>query len=133
MGRCDPASAVGGAVARKLSGGLGLSSNDVLGKVVHALSEVLGVDESEIDLDSKLTGDLDASSLDVVDLLFQMKKVFGIELTLAEVRKELVRASGGQEAAAAEEQDQPEYWDDALFENVAVRDVVSWVETRLPG
>jgi acyl carrier protein len=109
-----------------------VSSNEVTGKVVHALSEVLGVDESEIALDSKLTGDLEASSLDIVDFLFQMKKAFGIELTLAEVRNELVRASEEQESTAAGEGDQPENWDDALFEHVTVRDVVGWVATRLP-
>ena len=109
-----------------------MSSNEVAGKVVHALSEVLGVDEDEVALDSKLTGDLEASSLDVVDFLFQMKKVFGIELTLAEVRQELVRASGEQESTTAGEGDQPENWDDALFEDVTVQDVVGWVEARLP-
>ena len=109
-----------------------MGSNEVLGKVVKALSEVLGMDEDEITMTSTLTGDLEASSLDIVDLLFQMKRIFGIELTLAEVRKELVRDSGGQDVAPQDGQDEPEYWDDTLFEKVSVRDVVSWVETRLP-
>ena len=109
-----------------------MSSNEVLGKVVKALSEVLGMDEDEITMTSTLTGDLEASSLDIVDLLFQMKRIFGIELTLAEVRRELVRDSGGQDVPLEDGEDNPEYWDDALFEKVSVRDVVSWVETRLP-
>ena len=110
-----------------------MSSNEVLGKVVNALSEVLGIDENQITPESTLTDDLEASSLDIVDLLFQMKKVFGIELTLAEVRKELVRDSGGQDVAPQDGEDQPEYWDDALFEKITVRDLIGWVEARLPG
>jgi acyl carrier protein len=98
-------------------------------KVSAALSEVLGMEEDEISPDSKLTGDLEASSLDVVDFLFQMKKAFGIELTLAEVRKELAADVGsdrGESQAEAGEQ-----WDDALFDEVTVRDVVGWVESRI--
>ena len=102
-----------------------MSSNEVYEKVVASLSEVLGMDEDEIKPDSKLTGHLDASSLDVVDFLFQMKKIFGIELTLAEVRKELAANAGSGQA----ESDQQ--WDDALFDSVTVRDVVGWVAVRL--
>ncbi len=60
-----------------------MSSDEVLGKVVHALSEVLGIDENQITPESTLTDDLEASSLDIVDLLFQMKNyVDNIELVL---------------------------------------------------
>ncbi len=110
-----------------------MSSDEVRGKVVHALSDVLGIDENQISPESTLTSDLEASSLDIVDLLFQMKKLFGIELTLAEVRRELVRDSGGQEAAPKDAEDDPEYWDEALFEKITVRDLIGWVEARLPG
>jgi len=109
-----------------------LSSNEILDKVVGALGEVLGVDEDQIKPESTLTGDLEASSLDVVDLLFQMKKLFSIELTLAEVRKELLRKSSGQEPGAGEDQGE-EQWDDALFEKVTVQDVVGWAEARVSG
>jgi acyl carrier protein len=100
-------------------------------KVIGALSEVLGVDEDEITAESKLTGDLEASSLDVVDFLFQMKKAFGIELTLAEVRKELTGAAGPEEAAS--EGNAEQQWDESLFDEVTVRDVVGWVEARVPA
>jgi acyl carrier protein len=108
-----------------------VGSNEVYGKVVASLSDVLGMDEDEIKPDSKLTGDLDASSLDVVDFLFQMKKVFSIELTLAEVRKELAADAGSKGAASQAEAG--EQWDDALFDAVTVRDVVGWVESRIPA
>lgn len=106
-----------------------MGSNQVYEKVVGALSEVLAIDVDEVKPDSKLTGDLEASSLDVVDFLFQMKKIFSIELTLAEVRKELT-ANAGSEGAGSQA-DAGEQWDEALFDAITVRDVVGWVEARV--
>lgn len=106
-----------------------MSSDEVYEKVVASLSDVLGMDDDEIKADSKLTGDLDASSLDVVDFLFQMKKIFGIELTLAEVRKELAADAGSNRAES--QTDAGEQWDDALFDELTVQDVVGWVNARL--
>lgn len=102
-----------------------MSTDGVYEKVVGGLSEVLAIERDEIKPDSKLTVDLEASSLDVVDFLFQMKKIFGIELTLAEVRKELAKDAASAEGNAEEQ------WDDSLFESVTVRDVVGWVESRI--
>jgi acyl carrier protein len=99
-------------------------------KTVHALSEVLGLDEGEIALDATLVGDLQATSLDVVDLLYQLKKAFGIELTLAEVQRELAKRAGGRKADA---NGGTEGFDDTLFQGVTVRDIVEWVTNRLPA
>jgi acyl carrier protein len=107
-----------------------LRSAEILTKVVGALSEVLGVDEDQIKPESRLVGDLEASSLDVVDLLFQLKRMFGVELTLAEVRKALLRQSVQRQAGAAKEPGEGD-WDDALFDNVTVQDVVGWVDARV--
>lgn len=106
-----------------------VGSDEVYEKVVSALSDVLAIEADEVKPDSKLTVDLEASSLDVVDFLFQMKKAFGIELTLAEVRKELAKDAGSKHAGAQADAD--EAWDDALFDRVTVRDVVGWVESRI--
>ena len=103
-----------------------MSSDEVFEKVTHSLADVLGLEVTSITADSKLVGDLQASSLDVVDLLFQLKKAFGIELTLAEVQQEL---SGG---AAASGESAPGF-SDALFDAVTVRDVANWVKSRLPA
>lgn len=106
-----------------------MGSDEVYEKVVGTLSEVLAIEADEVKPDSKLTGDLEASSLDVVDLLFQMKKAFGIELTLAEVRKELAANAGSERAGS--QADAGEQWDEALFDAITVRDVVGWVEARV--
>jgi acyl carrier protein len=105
---------------------MSMTSSEVLKSVTQALSEVLGVDESEISPTTSLVGDLEATSLDVVDLLFQFRKKFGIELTLAEVQRELSGDGGGDGEAA-------QGFDDSLFAKVTVQDVTNWVVTRLPG
>ncbi len=101
-----------------------MSAEQVYQKVSHALSEVLGVEEEEVKPESTLVGDLQATSLDVVDLLFQLKKAFGIELTLAEVQREL---NGGSTNGGSQG------FDDTLFQNVTVQDLTGWVVSRLPA
>ncbi len=101
-----------------------MGSDEVTAKVSRALADVLGMDEGEIKPEAKLVGDLQATSLDVVDLLFQLKKSFGIQLTLAEVQGEI---SGGDGNGATQG------FDDALFQNVTVEDLTGWVRRRLPA
>jgi acyl carrier protein len=98
-----------------------LDSQQVFAKVAGALAEVLGTEEEAIAPQAKLVTDLEASSLDVVDILFQLKRIFGIELTLSEVQREL---SGGETGAG---------FNDALFDGVTVQDVANWVVSRLPA
>jgi acyl carrier protein len=58
-------------------------------KTTQALAEVLGLEAEEITSSSTLVGDLEATSLDVVDLIFQLKRTFGIEISLADAQREL--------------------------------------------
>ena len=106
-----------------------MQSDEVFQHVRQALSEVLGVDETEVTPNATVVGDLEASSLDIVDLLFQLKKKFAVELTLVELQRELI---GGSKAGEA---DGPagEGFNDALFEKVTVQDVANWVVARLPA
>lgn len=105
-----------------------MSSVEVLDQVRSTLAEVLGVEEVEIRPETKLLGELEASSLDVVDLLFQLKRKFGIELTLQQVQQEL---SGGSGIGSGGEEGQG--FKDSLFEQVTVGDVAQWVASRLPA
>ncbi|UCC68673.1 MAG: hypothetical protein JSV79_01675 [Armatimonadota bacterium] len=106
-----------------------MNADEVYQNVRHALGEVLGVDETEITPQATVVGDLEATSLDIVDLLFQLKKMFSIELTLAEVQRELLPDSGGGEA----DDSGGEGFNDALFDKVTVQDVTNWVSARLPA
>ncbi len=56
-------------------------------KVKEILSEQLGIDESEISLDSNIGEDLGADSLDVVDLIMTIEDEYGIEISDEDVEK----------------------------------------------
>ncbi len=101
-------------------------SAEVLDQVRSTLAEVLGVEEADVRPEATLLGDLQASSLDVVDLLFQLKRKLGIELTLQQVQHELSGDNGnGGDGEAGQG------FSDSLFEGVTVQDVARWVDSRL--
>ncbi len=57
----------------------------VFEKVKAMLSEQFDVDEEKITLDTKIAEDLDADSLDVVDLIMAIEDEFEIEIPDSEV------------------------------------------------
>ena len=102
-----------------------MSTDQVFEKTARALAEVLGIDEEAVAPGSKLVDDFEATSLDVVDLMFQLKKTFSIEITLADAQREL---GGTGTTAAVGEQG----FNDAVFESITVQDLANWVKSRLP-
>ena len=53
----------------------------VFEKVVQILAEQLSVDPDKITMDSMLEEDLDADSLDAIDIVMSIEDEFGIEVT----------------------------------------------------
>lgn len=53
-----------------------MNRDEVYDKVKVVLEEALGVDEEEISMDATLTGDLEAESIDVLDIVFRLEKTF---------------------------------------------------------
>jgi len=53
---------------------------DILGKVKEVLTGALGVDASEIHMDSSLTRDLGAESIDFIDIIFRLEKTFNVKI-----------------------------------------------------
>lgn len=51
-----------------------------LEKVTEIIEEELGVEADEITLESNLKDDLDADSLDLVELVMQLEEAFGIKI-----------------------------------------------------
>lgn len=49
-------------------------------KVKEKIAEQLGIDEEEITLESQIVDDLDADSLDVIELLMMLEEEFDIEI-----------------------------------------------------
>jgi acyl carrier protein len=61
-------------------GGRKMSTEEILEKVVEIVTEKLGVDAEEVTLDSDLTEDLGADSLDLVDLVMAFEDEFGVKI-----------------------------------------------------
>lgn len=53
---------------------------DINSKVIAIIVDKLGVDESEITMDSNFTNDLGADSLDTVELIMEFEKEFNIAI-----------------------------------------------------
>ena len=55
-------------------------SEEVFTKVQAALTDALGVDDSDVTEDATLVGDLGAESIDFLDIVFKLEKAFGIKI-----------------------------------------------------
>jgi acyl carrier protein len=63
------------------------SREEVLERVKETLSEQLGVDEGEITDDASFQDDLDADSLDLVELIMELEEQFGIKIPDEDAQK----------------------------------------------
>jgi len=62
-----------------------LTHDQVFSKVQEVLMDALGVDEDEVTLEAKLVGDLNAESIDFLDIVFRLEKAFGIKVEQSEL------------------------------------------------
>ena len=56
-------------------------------KVRSAFAEALGLDEDEINYDSRVIGDLGAESLDFLDIAFRLERAFDIKIPRGGIEK----------------------------------------------
>jgi acyl carrier protein len=64
-----------------------LSREEVYERVKSVLSEQLGVDEAEIADEASFQEDLDADSLDLVELIMELEDQFGIKISDEDAQK----------------------------------------------
>ena len=61
------------------------SQEEIFEKVREALVEALGVDDDEVTPEVTLQGDLDAESIDFLDIVFRLEKSFDIKIERGEL------------------------------------------------
>lgn len=72
----------------------------VFPKVRAIVADVLAIDEEEIQLNSRLIGDLGAESIDFLDFIFQLEREFKIKIPRGQLEK---KARGSLEESEFEE------------------------------
>ena len=82
-----------------------MTRDEIGDRVAQALVQALGVSRSDITPETSLAGDLDAESIDFLDVVFRLEKDFGIEIARGELfPQELLRdpnlVAGGKVTAA---------------------------------
>jgi acyl carrier protein len=61
------------------------SGEEIFDKVREALVDALGVDDDEVTPTATLQGDLDAESIDFLDIVFRLEKSFDIKIERGEL------------------------------------------------
>ncbi len=57
-----------------------MDEQEIVSKVRQCVATALGRDEDEVQVDKKLQSDLEAESIDYLDITFQLEKAFGISI-----------------------------------------------------
>jgi acyl carrier protein len=61
------------------------TQEEIFSKVQEALVDALGVEDEEVKPEATLQGDLDAESIDFLDIVFRLEKSFGIKIERGEL------------------------------------------------
>jgi len=64
---------------------MAMSRDEILRQVQTVMVDALGIDEEEAVADASLMGDLGAESIDFLDIVFRLEKVFGIKIPREEL------------------------------------------------
>jgi len=65
----------------------GLDREEILAKIQEITADRLGVDESDVTSDASFREDLEADSLDLVELIMELEEQFGMEIPDEEAEK----------------------------------------------
>jgi acyl carrier protein len=65
----------------------GLDREEILSKIQEITADRLGVDETDVTPDASFREDLEADSLDLVELIMELEEQFGMEIPDEEAEK----------------------------------------------
>jgi acyl carrier protein len=66
---------------------MSVSKEDILAKLKPIIAEQLGVDEAEVKEDASFTEDLNADSLDLVELIMSLEEQFKLQISDEDAEK----------------------------------------------
>ena len=130
---------------------MAMSRDEILQQVQEVLVDALGVDDDEVTAEATLMGDLGAESIDFLDIVFRLEKMFGIKIPREELfpaeslmnDSELIHNGKLTEKGLAELRQRMPHTDLAEFESdpdinklgdlFTVGAIVNYVESRLNG
>lgn len=124
------------------------SQEEIFEKVREALVDALGVDDDEVLSEATLQGDLDAESIDFLDIVFRLEKSFDIKIERGELfpediltNAEYVQEGKVNEAGIAKLKERMPFADLSKFEadpvvqnlgqQLTVQDMCRFVEHKL--
>ena len=124
------------------------SQEEIFEKVREALVDALGVDDDEVTPEATLQGDLDAESIDFLDIVFRLEKSFDIKIERGELFPEdiltdieYVQEGKVNEAGIGKLKERMPFADLSKFEadpivqnlgqQLTVKDMCSFVEYKL--
>ncbi len=64
-----------------------MNNNHVFEEMRAIVIDALGVDEAEVELKTRLIDELDAESLDFLDIVFRLERSFGIKIPRGEIER----------------------------------------------
>ncbi len=67
-----------------------MTREDIFGKIQEALVDALGVDDDEVTMGATLVGDLEAESIDFLDIAFKIEQAFDFKIEQGELFPENV-------------------------------------------
>ncbi len=67
-----------------------MTPEDILTKVREVLVDALGVDDEEVTPQARLVADLNAESIDFLDIVFRLEKAFGVKIEQGEMFPEKI-------------------------------------------
>ena len=128
---------------------MAMSRDEIFEKVQEVMVDALGVDDNEVTLEATLMGDLGAESIDFLDTVFRLEKVFSIKIPREELfpaedlmnNSELIHNGKLTEKGLAELRDRMPHTDLTEFEKdpdinklgdlFTVNAIVNYVENKL--